>query len=81
VVGLTEAATREQNPVSDESELLNDIKSDGGVEVVDLTEGGKKEHNLGAETKHDRGNREAELGGARTEPECSCSFDGGSLQA
>ncbi|PWZ16823.1 hypothetical protein Zm00014a_007217 [Zea mays] len=62
VVGLTEAATREQNPVSDESELLNDIKSDGGVEVVDLTEGGKKEHNLGAETEHDRGNREAELG-------------------
>ena len=39
MVGLTEAATREQNPVSDESELLNDIKSDGGVEVVDLTEG------------------------------------------
>jgi hypothetical protein len=50
VVGLTEAATREQNPVSNESELLNDIKSDDGVEVVDLTEGGKKEQNLGAET-------------------------------
>lgn len=62
VVGLTEAATREQNPVSDESELLDDIKSDDEVEVVDLTEGGKKEHNLGAETEHDRGNAEAELG-------------------
>ncbi|PWZ18545.1 hypothetical protein Zm00014a_036868 [Zea mays] len=32
------------------------------VEVVDLTEGGKKEQNLGAETEHDRGNAEAELG-------------------
>jgi hypothetical protein len=69
-------ATREQNPVSDEFELLNDIKSNDGVEVVDLTEGlwwiwaaeryltegGKKEQNLGAETEHDRGNAGAELG-------------------
>jgi DNA cross-link repair 1A protein len=64
VVEFTETATKERNSVYD-SELLKNTKSDDGVQVVDLTEDGRKEQNLSAETAHckyDKGNGEAELG-------------------
>ncbi|CAD6266292.1 unnamed protein product [Miscanthus lutarioriparius] len=65
VVGLTETATKEQSSVY-ESELLKDSKSDDRVEVVDLTEHGRKYLNLRAESeqsnKDDKGNGESESG-------------------
>ena len=52
--------------MNDESELLKDSKSDDRVEVVDLTEHGRKYLNLRAESeqsnKDDKGNGESESG-------------------